>query len=76
MDLLLIAEIVSIVLAVICGKFALDWKRAKDLLKSIADALNETYKIIEDDKITEDELKDFIFVWQKVLNIIVPSNKK
>jgi len=66
-DLGLVAEILTIVLALLSTFLGLKYKKAKQIMKEVAEALNETYKSIEDNKVTEDELKRAIKEWVDVL---------
>ena len=56
-DLGLIAEILTIILALLSLYFGSKYKKAKQVMKELAEAIDKTYKAIEDDKITEEELK-------------------
>ena len=59
-DLGLIAEILTIVLAILSIFLGAKYKKAKQIMKEVAEAMDKTYKAIEDNKITKDELKQVI----------------
>ena len=63
-QVLVVLNAVFLVLSVVFGK---KYSDAKKLLKELAEALDTTYKAIEDNKITERELKDVIKQWRDVL---------
>ena len=68
-DLGLIAEILTIILALLSLYFGSKYKKAKQVMKELAEAMDKTYKAIEDNKITKDELKQVIKEWADVLKI-------
>ena len=68
-DLGLIAEILTIVLALLSLYFGSKYKKAKQVMKELAEAIDKTYKAIEDDKITEEELKRVLKEWKDLLEI-------
>ena len=68
-DLSLIAEILTIVLALLSLYFGSKYKKAKQVMKELAEAIDKTYKAIEDDKITEEELKRVLKEWKDLLEI-------
>jgi len=68
-DLGLIAEILTIILALLSLYFGSKYKKAKQVMKELAEAIDKTYKAIEDDKITEEELKRVLKEWKDLLEI-------
>ena len=68
-DLGLIAEILTIILALLSIFLGAKYQEAKRIMKEVAEAMDKTYKAIEDDKITKDELKQVIKEWMDVLEI-------
>ena len=68
-DLGLIAEILTIVLALLSLYFGSKYKKAKQVMKELAEAIDKTYKALEDNKITEEELKGVLKEWKDVLKI-------
>ena len=68
-DLSLIAEILTIVLALLSIFLGVKYKKAKQIMKEVAEAMDKTYKAIEDNEITEEELKQVIKEWADVLKI-------
>jgi len=68
-DLGLIAEILTIILLLLSIYFGSRYRKAKRIMKELAEAMDKTYKAIEDDKITKDELKQVIKEWMDVLEI-------
>ena len=68
-DLGLIAEILTIILALLSIFLGAKYKKAKQIMKEVAEAMDETYKYIEDNKITEAELKKVLKEWKDVLKV-------
>jgi len=68
-DLGLIAEILTIVLALLSLYFGSKYKKAKQVMKELAEAIDKTYKALEDNKITEEELKGVLKEWKDLLEI-------
>ena len=68
-DLGLIAEILTIVLALLSIFLGAKYREAKRIMKEVAEAMDKTYKALEDNKITKDELKQVIKEWADVLKI-------
>ena len=68
-DVGLIAEILTIVLALLSTFLGAKYRKAKQVMKELAEAMNKTYKALEDDKITKEELKQVIKEWKDVLEI-------
>jgi len=68
-DASLIAEILAIVLALLSIYFGSKYRKAKRIMKELAEAIDKTYKAIEDDKITEEELKRVLKEWKDLLEI-------
>lgn len=58
MDLTTIALGVSFILAILASVFGIKWKGAKDIAKNIVEIAEKIIDAIEDDKVTEDEVKD------------------
>jgi len=69
LDLGLVAEILTIVLALLSIFLGVKYKKAKRIMKEVAEAMDKTYKAIEDNKVTKDELKQVIKEWADVLKI-------
>lgn len=68
-DVSLIAKILTIVLALLSTFLGAKYRKAKRIMKELAEAMNKTYKALEDDKITKEELKQVIKEWKDVLEI-------
>ena len=68
-DASLIAEILAIVLALLSIYFGSKYRKAKRIMKELAEAMDKTYKALEDDKVTKEELKQVIKEWKDVLEI-------
>ena len=68
-DLGLIAEILTIILALLSLYFGSKYKKAKQVMKELAEAIDKTYKALEDNKITEEELKGVLKEWKDLLEI-------
>ena len=68
-DVGLIAEILTIVLALLSIFLGAKYRKAKRIMKELAEAMDETYKSIEDNKVTEDELKKVLKEWKDVLKV-------
>ena len=69
LDLGLVAEILTIVLALLSIFLGVKYKKAKQIIKEVAEAMDKTYKAIEDNEITEEELKQLVKEWADVLKI-------
>ena len=67
LDLSLIAEILTIVLALLSLYLGGKYKKAKQVIKELAEAMDKTYKALEDDKVTKEELKGILKEWSDVL---------
>jgi len=68
-DVGLIAEILTIVFALLSTFLGTKYRKAKRIMRELAEAMNKTYKALEDDKITKEELKQVIKEWKDVLEI-------
>ena len=68
-DLGLIAEILTIILALLSIFLGAKYREAKRIMKELAEAMDKTYKAIEDNKVTEDELKKVLKEWKDVLKV-------
>jgi len=69
-DIGLLAEALSIILAFVAYYFNGKYKKVKKTVKDIASAISTTEKALEDNKITQDELKQMLVKWRKVLDDI------
>jgi len=69
-DVGLIAEILTIVLALLSVFLGAKYRKAKRIMKEFAEAINKTYKAIEDNQLTEEEMKQVIKEWKDVLESI------
>jgi len=69
LDLGLVAGILTMVLALLSIFLGVKYKKAKQIMKEVAEAMDKTYKAIEDNEITEEELKQVIKEWKDVLEI-------
>ena len=69
-DVGLISEILTIVLTLLSVFLGAKYRKAKRIMKEFAEAINKTYKAIEDNQLTEDELKQIIKEWKDVLESI------
>ena len=69
LDLGLVAEILTMVLALLSIFLGVKYKKAKKIMKEVAEAMDKTYKAIEDNEITEEELKQVVKEWADVLKI-------
>ncbi len=67
MDVALLAEVLTAILAVVSFFLGARWRKAKAVLRDLAKALEDTYQALEDDKLTKEELKQLIKDWKKVL---------
>jgi len=67
MDVALLAEVLTAILAVVSFLLGAKWRKAKAVLRDLAKALEDTYQALEDDKLTKEELKQLIKDWKKVL---------
>ena len=68
-DVGLIAEILTIVLALLSTFLGAKYRKAKRIMRELAEAMDKTYKALEDDKVTKEELKQVIKEWKDVLEI-------
>jgi len=66
----LIAQILTIVLALLSIYFGGKYRKAKRIMKELAEAVNSTYKALEDNQLTEEELRRVLKEWKDVLNTI------
>ena len=65
----IIAEILTVILLLLSIYFGSGYKKAKRIMKELAEAMDKTYKALEDDKITKEELKQIIKEWKDVLKV-------
>ena len=68
-DASLIAKILAIALALLSIYLGSKYRKAKRIMKELAEAMDKTYKALEDDKVTKEELKQVIKEWKDVLEI-------
>lgn len=68
-DMLLVAQVVTVAFGITSMYLGLQIATAKKFIKELGEALTVTSKAIEDDKITVDELKNFIKEWTDVIDI-------
>jgi len=66
----LIAQILTVVLALLTIYFEDRYMKAKRIMKEFAEAVNSTYKALEDNRLTEEELRQVLKEWKDVLNTI------
>jgi len=59
--------VVIVVLLLLSGFFAGKWRKAKNLLKQVAEALTALSEAVDDDKITPEELKLLQKEWFEVI---------
>jgi len=69
MELVGVLAVVNGILLILSALFGKKYRDAKKFLKELAEAIEETYKAIEDNKVTEQELKNVIKQWRDVLNL-------
>jgi flagellar motility protein MotE (MotC chaperone) len=55
-------------MSIAAGYFGAKYSKYKRVLKELSEAINETYKVLEDNKITKKELKRLIKEWKDVLD--------
>ena len=67
MDIDILFLILSAILAVIAGIFAMKWSKAKALLKEMAEALTCTSDALADDKLLETERTMLLREWADVI---------
>lgn len=67
MDVAVLAEVLTAVLAVVSFFLGAKWRKAKAVLRDLAKALEDTEKALEDNKISREELEQLIKDWKKVL---------
>ena len=67
MDINILFLIISAILAVIAGIFAMKWSKAKALLKEMAEALTCTSDALADDKLSETERAMLLREWADVI---------
>ena len=68
-DIGLTAEILTVVLALLSIFLGAKYRKTKRIMKELAEAMDKTYKALEDDKVTKEELKQVIEEWKDVLEI-------
>jgi predicted metal-binding transcription factor (methanogenesis marker protein 9) len=66
----LVAQILTVALGVASVYFAGKYRRVKRILKELAEAVGETYKALEDNKITEEELRRVVKEWNDLLRAV------
>jgi len=69
-ELGLVAEVLTVLLAILSYYLNKKYNKAKNTLKALSDALDETYRALEDNKITQDEMKGLIAKWKAVINSV------
>ena len=74
-DIGLVAEALSVGLAVVAFYFNGKYRKIKKAVKDLAEAVSTTQKAIEDDEITSEELKSIVKEWKEVLEDIAELKK-
>lgn len=67
-DVSLVAQALTIVLGVLAIYFGSKYRKVKNAMKELAEAINTTYKALEDNKLTEEELKQLIKEWKDFIS--------
>jgi len=70
MDMEGFLAIVATALTVLSAIFAVEWRRAKSLLKEASEALSALYNAIEDDKITKEEAKRIAKEFEDLIRLL------
>jgi len=63
------AQVLSVILGILAIYFGFQYAKFKKVVEELAEAVMETSKAIEDDNITEDELKKLVKEWKDVLEV-------
>lgn len=68
-NMALIAEIMTVVFGVAATFLGVKYQKAKKTVKEIGEAITVTANAIDDNKITEEELKEVVKEWNDVVSI-------
>lgn len=69
MEILIIAEITSSILALLVGFLGFRYNKAKKTLKELGMAITTTSKAMEDDKLSAAEIKGILKEWNDVVEV-------
>lgn len=68
MDVGLIAEVATAILAVVSYYFSRKYSKAVGIMEDLSRALEDTSRDIEDGKLTPEEVKQLVNDWKKVID--------
>ena len=68
-NMALIAEILAVVFGVAATFLGVKYQKVKKTVKEVGEAITVTANAIDDDKITEEELKMVVKEWKDVVSI-------
>jgi len=69
MELIIIAEIISVLLVLLTTFLGMKYNKAKQTLKELGEAITTTSKALEDDELTVGELKAILEEWNDVVEV-------
>ena len=70
-----LAYIVAVAFLVMSMIFRKQLVKAKKVMKELAEAMSETYKAIEDGKLTPEEVKKLIKEWKDVIDAFIQKRE-
>ena len=69
MELILIAEIISVLLVLLSTFLGLKYNKAKRTLKKLGEAITTTNKALEDDKLSVSEIEAILKEWNDIVEV-------
>jgi len=69
MEILIIAEIISVLLVLLTTFLGIKYNKAKQTLKELGEAITTTSKALEDDKLSVAEIKAILKEWNDVVEV-------
>ena len=76
MDMTLIAEILTVGFGIATTLLGVKYRKVKRTLKELGEAITATSNAIDDDKLTEKEIKSVVKEWNDVVSIWTTSLPK
>jgi len=69
MELIIIAEIISVLLVLLTTFLGIKYNKAKQTLKELGEAITTTSEALEDDKLSVAEIKAILKEWNDVVEV-------
>lgn len=76
MDIILIAKILTAVFGIATIVLGVKYRKVKRTLKELGEAITTTSNAIDDNKLTEEEIKSTVKEWNDVVSIWTTSSPK